>query len=320
MSGNDAERDAVPVFFLSDSTGISAEIMGRAILLQFPQRRFDPRQIPFIVTPEDARRVVEQLDAVLDSGVTPVVFSTAASADVREVLLAGRTPIVDLFDAHLSKVEEILGEQGVRQPGRLHGVRDLQQYNRRMAAIDFAIEHDDGASVRDLERADVVLIAPSRCGKTPTSMYLALQYGLNVANYPLVEEDLERSDLPGPVRGLSAPVFGLMTTPERLHQVRSERRPNSRYSSLDTCRAELRAADRLYTTHRVTVIDSSNRSVEEMSTVVVQQLRRERAGLVSGPGSAGVPAGAGSRPTAAGAPSGTPSRPRPRPRPRREDS
>ena len=266
--------NTVPVFFLSDSTGISAETMGNALLLQFPHRRFDRVSIPFITTADEAARVVEQLDAAISDDVMPLAFTTAASDEVRGVLHTSRVPMVDFFDMHLHKVEEILGDEGMRKPARLHGVGDVKRYNNRMAAIEFTIEHDDGASIRSLDRADTILLAPSRCGKTPTSMYLALQHSLNVANYPLVDEDLDDNQLPRPVRDLDVPLFGLMTTAERLSRVRGERRSNSKYASLEQCRWELRQAQRLYDTHGVTVIDSSTRSVEEMSAIIVQQLRQ----------------------------------------------
>ena len=191
------EAPVVPVFFLSDSTGISAETMGNALLIQFPDTRFERTLFPFITTVEEAQRVVAILDEAMDGPVTPLVFTTAAVDTVRSELAKTRAPVIDFFDIHMSRVEEILGRRGLHEAARLHGVGDIRSYNIRMAAVEFTIEHDDGQSIRSLEKADVILTAPSRCGKTPTSMYLALQHGLFVANYPLVDEDLERADLPG---------------------------------------------------------------------------------------------------------------------------
>ena len=268
--------DVVPVFFLSDSTGISAETMGNALLIQFPGLRFERTLIPFITTVEEARRVVAILDEAMDGPVTPLVFTTAAVDTVRHELAKSRAPVIDFFDIHMSRVEEILGTQGLHEAARLHGVGDIRRYNSRMAAIEFTIEHDDGQSVRALEKADVILIAPSRCGKTPTSMYLALQHGLFVANYPLVDEDLDRSDLPDTVRAHQERCVALTTTVERLSRVRNERRPDSRYASAEQCRWELRRAGEIYAAHRIPVIDSSSRSVEEMSTLIVQTLTKNR--------------------------------------------
>jgi regulator of PEP synthase PpsR (kinase-PPPase family) len=262
----------VPVFFLSDSTGITAETMGNALLIQFPNLRFDRRLIPFISTVEEARRVVAILDAAAAGPVTPLAFSTAAVEEVRQELRHTRCPLIDFFELHMEQVESILGAKGVRMAARLHGMGDVKRYNARMAAVEYAIEHDDGQSIRALDKADVILVAPSRCGKTPTTMYLALQHGVFVANYPLVEEDFSSAELPGPVRGLRARCFGMTTTPARLSQVRHQRRPNSRYASLEQCTYELRQAEAMYRNHRLPMINSSTKSVEEMSTVILQTM------------------------------------------------
>ena len=212
----------------------------------------------------------------MDGPITPLVFTTAAVDSIRTELAKTRAPVIDFFDIHMSRVEEVLGRPGLHEAARLHGVGDIRSYNIRMAAVEFTIEHDDGQSIRALEKADVILIAPSRCGKTPTSMYLALQHGLFVANYPLVDEDLERNDLPGLLGDHVSRCVGLTTTVERLSRVRNERRPGSRYASAEQCRWELRRADDLYAAHRVPVIDSSTRSVEEMATLIVQIVTKNR--------------------------------------------
>jgi [pyruvate, water dikinase]-phosphate phosphotransferase / [pyruvate, water dikinase] kinase len=269
------EPRAVPVFFLSDSTGISAETMGNALLIQFPDLRFERRLIPFISSVEEARRVVAILDAAAAGPVTPLAFSTTAVEEVRQELLRSKCPLIDFFGMHMESVESILGAKGVRVAARLHGMGDVKRYNTRMAAVEYAIEHDDGQSMRALDKADVILLAPSRCGKTPTTMYLALQHGIFVANYPLVDEDFATAELPRPVRGLPERCFGLTTTPARLSQVRHERRPNSRYASLEQCTYELRQAEAMYRNHRLPVINSATKSVEEMSTVILQTLNHK---------------------------------------------
>jgi regulator of PEP synthase PpsR (kinase-PPPase family) len=269
------ERPVVPVFFLSDSTGISAETMGNALLIQFPDLRFERRLIPFITSIEEARKVVAILDEAAAGPVMPLAFSTTAVTEVRHELHRSKCELIDFFDLHMSRVENILGAKGIRVAARLHGMGDAQRYNTRMQAVEYAIEHDDGQSMRALDKADVILLAPSRCGKTPTTMYLALQHGLFVANYPLVEEDFDTSDLPRPVRGLRERCFGLVTTPGRLSQVRNERRPNSRYASMEQCSYELRQAEAMFRSHRIPTINSSAKSVEEMATVIVQTLSQK---------------------------------------------
>jgi len=233
----DGTGDVVPVFFLSDSTGISAETMGNALLIQFPGLRFERTLIPFISSVEEALGVVARLDAALDASErTPLVFTTAANDEVRLALRRTRCPLIDFFDLHMQQVEAILGIPGERMAARLHGVGDIKRYNSRMQAIEYTIEHDDGQSVRSLDKADVILVAPSRCGKTPTAMYLALQHGLFVANYPIVEEDLEVIELPRPVRQCARSAVPARSTP------RSSSAPSSsggqrRCSAGTTCRS-----------------------------------------------------------------------------------
>jgi [pyruvate, water dikinase]-phosphate phosphotransferase / [pyruvate, water dikinase] kinase len=269
------EPSPVPVFFLSDSTGISAETLGNALLIQFPALRFERRLLPFITSVEEARRVVAILDSAAARTVTPLAFSTIAAEEIRQEILRTKCPLVDFFGMHMESVESILGAKGIRVSARLHGMGDVKRYNARMAAVEYAIEHDDGQSMRALDKADVILVAPSRCGKTPTTMYLALQHGIFVANYPLVDEDFASAELPRPVQGLRDRCFGLTTTAARLSQVRNQRRPNSRYASLEQCTYELRQAEAMYRNHRLPVINSSAKSVEEMSTVILQTLNQK---------------------------------------------
>lgn len=262
-----------PVFFLAGGTGISAETLGNLMLQQFPSVTFVRHRIPFITSVDKAREVVRTLDAAMKDGVTPLVFSTVSTEEVRAELQRTTCAFIDLFGSHLDTVEKVLHVNASHGGGSLHGVGDLRRYDRRMKAIEFAMEHDDGASLRNLEQADLVLIAPSRCGKTPTSMYLALQHGLKVANYPLVEEDFLTSQLPRPIRNLGSVAFGLLSNPARLSQVRGERRPGSKYASLSQCSYELRRAEALYRTHRIPSINSSSMSVEEMAAVIMQNGR-----------------------------------------------
>ncbi len=265
--------ESTPVFFLAGGTGISAETLGNLLLAQFPGLNFIRRKIPFITTTEMARAVVSQIDAAMTAKVTPLAFSTVSDEGLRRELQKTRAAFIDLFGSHLDTVERILHVNATHSAAALHGVGDALRYDRRMKAIEFAMQHDDGASLRNLDQADLILIAPSRCGKTPTSRYLALQHGLKVANYPLVPEDFDSSDLPRPILNLSDKCFGLLSTPARLSQVRGERRPGSIYATLAQCSFELRRAESLYRAHRIPSINSSTMSVEEMATVIMQSSR-----------------------------------------------
>ena len=264
------DAPATPVFFVAGGTGISAETLGNLMLQQFPSVRFVRRKFPFITTVEQARSVVAELDAAVTESVSPLVFSTVSDDDVRMALQETKAAFIDLFGSHLDTIERVLHVNAAHGVAALHGLGDQRRYDARMKAIEYAMEHDDGASLRHLEAADLILIAPSRCGKTPTSMYLALQHGIKVANYPLVEEDFESGGLPRPVRGLVDRCFGLLSTPARLSQVRGERRPGSTYATLAQCSYELRRAEALYRAHRIPSINSASMSVEEMAAVIMQ--------------------------------------------------
>lgn len=267
------EPSATPVFFIAGGTGISAETLGNLMLAQFPGLTFTRRKIPFIITAEQATTVLAQIDGAASETVTPLVFSTVSDGEIRQVLQGTKAAFIDLFGSHLDTVERVLHVNATHSATALHGVGDTLRYDRRMQAIEFAMEHDDGASLRNLEQADLILVAPSRCGKTPTSMYLALQHGLKVANYPLVPEDFDSDQLPRPVKDLGDKCFGLLSTPARLSQVRGERRPGSTYASLAQCSHELRRAEALYRAHRIPSINSAKMSVEEMATVIMQSSR-----------------------------------------------
>ena len=192
--------DLRPVYFLSDSTGITAETLGNTLLTQFPANNFDRITVPFITTVEQARTVVDTIDSLAATGPQPIVFSTAVSSDIRQVLATCQGIIVDLIGTHVGQLEQALGTPASGEPGRAHGLGNAERYQSRMAAVEYAMEHDDGQSLRALEKAQVILVAPSRCGKTPTTMYLALQHGIFAANFPLVDEDFEREGLPKPLR------------------------------------------------------------------------------------------------------------------------
>ena len=266
---NDAPR---PVYFLSDSTGITAETLGNTLLTQFPDNDFDRITVPFITTVDQARAVVNVIDGLAATGLRPIVFSTAVGSDIRQTLAKCNGVVVDLIGTHVGVLESALGTPASGEPGRAHGLGNAARYQSRMAAVEYAMEHDDGQSLRALEKAQVILVAPSRCGKTPTTMYLALQHGIFAANFPLVDEDFEREGLPKPLRPFVSKCFGLTTNPLRLSQVRTERRRGSPYASLRQCGFELRSAERLYVSHGIPYLNSASVSVEEMAATILQKM------------------------------------------------
>jgi regulator of PEP synthase PpsR (kinase-PPPase family) len=260
-------------YFVSDSTGITAETLGSALLANFPGITFERRTVPFVDSIDAAKRLVGGIRRATKIGRKPVIFATVKSYDILAVLTASDAVVIDLLGGHLRELEAALESTASEQLGQYHGVGDIEQYFARMRAVEYAIEHDDGQSIRSLDVADVIIIAPSRCGKTPTTMYLALQYGLRVANYPLTDDDFPSNDLPNAIARHVDKCFGLTTNPLRLSQVRHERRPNSTYSSLAQCTLELRRAEDLYRRNHVPFLNSSTKSVEEMSAVIMQSMR-----------------------------------------------
>jgi [pyruvate, water dikinase]-phosphate phosphotransferase / [pyruvate, water dikinase] kinase len=265
------------VFFVSDGTGITAETLGGTLLTQFEGVEFNKTTLPFINTPDKARVTVDYINHIAaTAGTRPMVFSTTVNDEVRAILRTVQALFLDLFDTYIAPIEAELKQKSTHAQGRAHGMADSGRYHARIEAMNYAMEHDDGQSTRSLSKANVILIAPSRCGKTPTSLYLALQHAVFATNFPLTEDDLERLALPKPLQGFESKLFGLTSDPERLAQVRSERRPGSRYASLAQCAYELRQVEQLYRRCNVPFLNSANMSIEEIAAFVMQEkgLRR----------------------------------------------
>ncbi len=264
------------VFFVSDGTGITAETLGATVLTQFVGVEFKKSTLPFINTPERARSAVDYINHVGVGGERPLVFSTTVSDEIRAILRGSKALFMDLFDTYIAPVEQELGLKSTHAQGRAHGMVDAGRYDARIAAMNYAMEHDDGQSTRDLARADIILIAPSRCGKTPTTLYLALQHAIFATNFPLTEDDLEVLRIPKPLKGCEGKLFGLTSDAERLTEVRGERRPGSKYASLAQCGYELRQAEQLYRRHNIPFLNSAKMSIEEIAAMVIQEkgLRR----------------------------------------------
>lgn len=264
------------VFFVSDGTGITAETLGNTLLTQFEGVHFIKSSLPFISTPDKARVTVDYINHLAASAeLRPLVFSTTVSDAARAVLRGCNALFIDLFDTYIHGLEKELGVASTHAQGRAHSANS-RKYDARIDAINYSLEHDDGQSVRDLSRAELILIAPSRCGKTPTTLYLAMQHGIYATNFPLLDEDLEKPGLPKTLLGHESKLFGVTSEPERLSQVRNERRPGSRYASIAQCSYELRQAETLYRKLQIPFVNSANMSIEEMAATVLHEkgLRR----------------------------------------------
>jgi hypothetical protein len=265
------------VFFVSDRTGISAETLGKTLLTQFPNIELRKRTLPFIDTPDKARSALTEINNAAESDPErPVVFSTLIDPALRTILGGSRALTLDLFEGFIPRLQTELHQTATPAVGLTHGMGSRSAYEQRMAALNYALAHDDGITTSNYESADVILVGVSRTGKTPTCLYLGMQYGVRAANYPLTPDDFEHHLLPKPLLPFRAKLFGLTITPERLAAIRHERRPNSTYASVENCRAELHAAEKLLRDEKLPVLDTSAMSVEEIAITILH-----RTGLAS---------------------------------------
>lgn len=265
------------VFFVSDGTGITAETFGHSLLAQFEGIRFVQVRMPFIDTPDKADEVVSRINAAVnDNGKRPIVFSTLVNPEINAIVRQCNAVYVDMFQTFVEPLEQALGVKSTHSIGRSHNIADSEKYKQRIEAINFSLAHDDGQLDRGLAEADVIFVGVSRSGKTPTSLYLAMQYGIKAANYPLIPEDFERGKLPTSLPQHRAKLFGLSITPERLSEVRNERRPGSKYASLENCRYEVNEAEAMMRREGIPWLSSTAKSIEEIATTVLQDIRIDR--------------------------------------------
>lgn len=261
------------VVFVSDGTGITAETLGHSVLSQFEGIRFKQIRIPFIDSEVKAISARQKINDIASyDGAKPIVFSTLVNTMINGVVKQANGVFMDLFMTFVEPLEVELGVKSTHRIGRSHNISDNEQYKNRIEAINYALAHDDGQTSKDLAQADVILVGVSRSGKTPTSLYLAMQYGIKAANYPLIPEDFERGELPPALLPFKDKLFGLSITPERLSEIRNERRPNSHYASLDNCRKEIKAAEYMMRCEGINWLLSTSKSIEEISTTILQQL------------------------------------------------
>ena len=281
MSASEIPASVAPaertVFFVSDGTGITAETFGHSLLAQFEGVRFRQIRMPFIDSMDKAGDVIERINTVADrEGHRPIVFSTLVDPEVNYAVRCAHGLFLDMIQTFVEPLEKELGVKSTHSIGRSHNIANTKEYNLRIEAINFSLAHDDGQTHGGLADADVILVGVSRSGKTPTSLYLAMQYGIKAANYPLIPEDFERARLPSVLPQFRAKLFGLSIAPERLAEVRHERRPNSKYASLENCRHEVAAAEAMMRREQIRWLSSTTKSIEEIATTILQEIRSER--------------------------------------------
>ncbi|MGH6631221.1 MAG: posphoenolpyruvate synthetase regulatory kinase/phosphorylase PpsR, partial [Burkholderiales bacterium] len=252
------------------------EMLGHSLLTQFEEIVFNEITLPFVDTVDKAQEAVTHINrSGAQEGLRPLVFSTLVDSALSSIVQQANALYVDCFQVFIAPLEAELGVNSSHTVGRSHSVRNHDYYNR-IEAVNFALAYDDGQSTKDLHLADVILIGVSRTGKTPTCLYLALQYGIRAGNYPLIPEDFNSMKLPSGIENHRRKLFGLTIRPERLQRIRDERRPGSRYAAIENCEYEVRAAETLMRQENIPVLDTTTRSIEELATVILQQAKLDR--------------------------------------------
>lgn len=261
------------VFFISDSTGITAETLGRSLLAQFETLEFEYITIPYINTIEKAQAILPQINSAYEkTGLPPLLFVTELDPAISNVFRNSKSLLIDFFNIFMHELENELNTKSSNVVGKMHSAKNSSKYDLRMAAMNYALACDDGTNTKEYKLADLILIGVSRSGKTPTSIYLALQFGIFAANYPLTEEDLQNSSLPKVLIPYQKKLFGLTVDPERLQQLRQERLPNSHYSSLERCKLEDKQIKHLYNINQIPYLDTTTKSIEETSTSILAKI------------------------------------------------
>ncbi len=264
-------------FFISDRTGITVEMLGNSLLTQFDNVEFRRITLPFIDNLDKISEALTQIDAAgSESGKRPLVFTSLMANDLRAEIAKANAMVLDLFDRFIVPLEAELGVKSAHAVGRSHSAGNFKDYNHRIEAVNYTLAHDDGVTNRNLEEADIILVGVSRSGKTPTCLYMALQFGVKAANYPLIPEDLEKMKLPPSLLPLKHKVWGLTIMPDRLQQIRQERKPDSKYAAIENCKWEVQAAERLMNNAGVSYLNSTTKSIEELATTILHEARLDR--------------------------------------------
>src|SRR6218665_67967 len=264
-------------FFISDGTGITAETLGQSLLAQFETISFTKLTRPYIDSGNKARAMVQQINTAAEKdGARPIIFDTLVNQGIRDILAESEGFMIDIFSTFLAPLEQELTSHSSYSVGKSHSISHNSNYMERIEAVNFALDNDDRARTHYYDKADLILVGVSRCGKTPTCLYMALQYGIRAANYPLTEEDMERLQLPNALKPYKDKLFGLTIDPDRLTAIRNERKPNSRYASFAQCEFEVREVEQLLRRENIPYINSTHFSVEEISAKILVEKGVER--------------------------------------------
>lgn len=270
-------KDKRTAFFISDGTGLTVEAIGHSLLAQFRSEHVEQVTLPYVDSPGKVQQVLRRIEkAAEESGLQPIIITSIVSDGIRRQLHESSALMLDVFESYLTPLANLFGTDPAQTVNVSHGIADDRRYSERIEAVHFAMDNDDGRRVREFERADVILMGVSRSGKTPTCLYLALQFGLRAANYPITEEDMDTTALPKLLRPFRDKLFGLTIDPKRLMSIRQERRANSRYASMEQCEFEVRQVEQMLRRAQIPSLDATELSVEELATRLMSQAGIER--------------------------------------------
>lgn len=265
-----------PVFCVSDHTGVTAEVLAHSLAARFEglDARYETR--PFVDDTPKVEALVQEIDRAAENGPSPIVFSTIIDVELRSVLERANAVVIGFFEPFIDLLSAELGVEPTTAIGRYHGISDAGVYQVRLDAVEYALATDDGLGLEHYAAADVIVTGVSRVGKTPTCLYLAMQYGIRAANFPLTSEILDERRLTGVLEDHLDRLFGLTIAPVQLCQIRQKRRPDSSYASLERCASEIEIAEWIFRSKRVPVLDTTVRSIEEISATIIERSNLKR--------------------------------------------
>ena len=262
-------------FYISDGTAITSEVFGHALLSLFPTE-FEHYTISFVETVEKAEEAKAQINkACKRSGEPPLVFHTFVNPEIREVIDSCDGVIYNFLEHFISPMEKTLGIEAKPKAHRTHSIHE-NSYDYRIDAVNYALANDDGSNISNYEHADIILVGVSRSGKTPTSLYLALQYGVKAANYPFTDDDMEELRIPEFLKAHKKKIFGLTIDSQRLMDIRDGRMANSKYASSRQCRMEVREVEKLYKKEKIPFLNTTKLSVEEITAKILSETGLQR--------------------------------------------
>ncbi|EPQ8525271.1 posphoenolpyruvate synthetase regulatory kinase/phosphorylase PpsR [Vibrio vulnificus] len=271
------EKQSRDVFYVSDGTAITCETLGHVVLGQFPFVA-NEKTFPFVESEEKLTELIKHIEISFQTnGIKPLVFFSLVLPDLKARLMESPAYCYDVLESIVQRVKDDIQMEPTPKLQRSRSVgKDTDTYFDRIAAIEYTLAHDDGISLKGFELADIILLGVSRSGKTPTSLYMAMQFGLRVVNYPYIDDDIKGLKLLPEFEIHRHKLFGLTIDPKRLTEIRENRLAGSDYASTEQCQHELANVEALFRREAIPYINTTSLSVEEISTRVLEKTGLKR--------------------------------------------